>query len=309
MANTLEEKLKITAFNGSPRGKKSNTHFMVDNFLKGAEEAGAETENIFIAGKEISDCRGCLRCWTKFNGECPQKKSDLKELLNKFISSDIVVLAAPVYVGGVPGIFKNFMDHLTPLVDPRFVKDGDENYQSETPAWMINLFDIVLPFFDSHYQRGIKGAYVHKNRYEKRPKVVCISNCGLTDRANLESVKAHFKDAAKNFNTEIIAEIYKGQGELFRDLSFRNKLIRWYYQGPLRKAGRELVKYGRISDETKERIEKPLLPAELYMCITNRLFDSILVKRGLIEEQKINYLAVARDIGKDFLSYINKPKE
>ncbi len=309
MANTLEEKLKITAFNGSPRGDKSNTHFMVDNFLKGAEEAGAETENIFIAGKKIYDCKGCLRCWTKSPGECLQKKDDLKELLDKFISSDIAILAAPVYVSGVPGIFKRFMDHLTPLVDPRFVKDGNENYKSETPDWMINLFDVVLPFFDPHYQRGVKGDYVHKNRYKRRPKIVCISNCGLTDRRNLEAIKAHFEDAVKNFNTEIVGAIYKSQGELFRDLSFHNRLIRRYYQGPLRKAGRELVEHGRISDETKEKIEKPLLPAELYMCISNRLFDRILTKRGLIEEPKINYWDAVMDIGKDFLNYARKLKE
>ncbi|MFH0752324.1 MAG: flavodoxin family protein [archaeon] len=308
MAN-LEGKLKITAFNGSPKGEKSNTNFLVENFLYGAKEAGAEIENIFIADKKISNCRGCLRCWTKFDGECPQKNDDLKELLDKFINSEVVILAAPVYVGGVPGIFKNFMDHLTPLVDPRFVKDGNENYKSETPDWMHKVFDVVLPFFDQHYQRGVKGEYVHKNRYSKRPKVIAISNCGLTDKRNMDPIKKHFEDAVKNFNTEIVAEIYKGQGELFRDMSFQNRLIRRYYQGPLRKAGREFVEYGLISAETKERIEKPLLPEEIYMAITNRLFDKILSKRGLIKKPKINYLALAKDIGRDFLKYISKVKE
>lgn len=52
--------MKIVVINGSPKGKLSNTNVMVDAFLKGAQEEGAETIKVFLAEKEIRDCRGAF---------------------------------------------------------------------------------------------------------------------------------------------------------------------------------------------------------------------------------------------------------
>jgi len=45
--------IKITVFSGSHKGKKGNTLSMVEEFLNGAEEAGADAENIILAEKNI----------------------------------------------------------------------------------------------------------------------------------------------------------------------------------------------------------------------------------------------------------------
>ena len=44
--------MKILAINGSPRGKKSNTDRILQPFLEGAREAGADTETIYLKGKK-----------------------------------------------------------------------------------------------------------------------------------------------------------------------------------------------------------------------------------------------------------------
>ena len=109
--------MKVTIFNGSPRGKKGNTHFMVKEFSKGVELGRAEVENVFLAKKKIRPCRGCFTCWIKKPGQCVIK-DDMAELIQKFGESDIVVFATPVYVDNVTGIMKNFMDRLIAGVDP-----------------------------------------------------------------------------------------------------------------------------------------------------------------------------------------------
>ena len=45
--NLKNEVMKIVAINGSPKGKASNTNIMVNSFLTGAQEAGAEIFNVF----------------------------------------------------------------------------------------------------------------------------------------------------------------------------------------------------------------------------------------------------------------------
>jgi len=46
--------MKIFAVNGSPNMKKGMTHILLENFLEGAREAGAEVETVFLQKKKIN---------------------------------------------------------------------------------------------------------------------------------------------------------------------------------------------------------------------------------------------------------------
>ena len=51
--------MKVLAINGSPKGNKGNTEHLLQAFLKGATDAGAETEVVYLKDKEIHHCIGC----------------------------------------------------------------------------------------------------------------------------------------------------------------------------------------------------------------------------------------------------------
>ncbi|MCX5695516.1 MAG: flavodoxin family protein [Candidatus Omnitrophica bacterium] len=240
--------MRITIFNGSPRGQKGNTHRMVTEFLKGAEDAGAQTENIFLAQKKIHYCLGCFSCWIKTPGKCAIK-DDMQDLLEKYMKSDIVVLASPVYVGSVTGIMKNFIDRIIPLHDP-------------------------------HFEKNENGIYRHLTRYKTYPKIVLISNCGFPEQAHFEYFRSVFKyfEFLDSKNNTIIAEIYRGEGELLKVENIFLKPVLNNYRQLLRKAGGEIVKNQKLSDELKAELEKPLIPYDQYVKEANKSWDEDLKK-------------------------------
>lgn len=86
--------MKVLALMGSPR-KKGNTSILCDEFLRGAVEAGHETEKVNVVDKKINGCLGCGGC-QRNGGTCVQK-DDMTELYEKLAAADAIVLASPLY--------------------------------------------------------------------------------------------------------------------------------------------------------------------------------------------------------------------
>ncbi|MBT3181248.1 MAG: flavodoxin family protein [Deltaproteobacteria bacterium] len=238
--------MKITAFNGSPKGKNGNTFIMVDEFLKGAISVGAEAEQVLLSEKKIHHCIGCLACWTKTPGKCIFE-DDMRELLPKF-DTDFIVFACPVYVDNVTGLMKNFMDRMIPIADPHFTTD----------------------------ERG-ESRHVMPPNY-KFPKLVIISNCGFPEQSHFEVFKVLFKRVARNMHTEVAAEIYRGEGELMKMKSLLLKPFQYKYKKLLQRCGKEVMTDGRLSDETIEKLEKPIVPPDQYSKHANKHWDRELAK-------------------------------
>lgn len=233
--------MKIVAINGSPQGKKSVTYLMVEEFLKGAKNAGANTSHIILSELQINNCVGCLSCWRKVPARCifddDFSKIDWRD-------ADIIVFATPVYVDNVTSLLKNFIDRSVYLANPKIEKA--ENNES-----------LHLPCSTN----------------EKRTNFVIISHCGYPEQTHFDVLKLFFRRYARNHKSDLIAEIYRGGGPLLLNDSTALQPTILNYKKLLQKAGWEVTANLSISKNLQTELEKPLIPDELYIHEHNKAFD------------------------------------
>lgn len=85
--------MKLAVFNGSPRGKSSNTLILLEHFLKGFIETEGNSFDIAYLIRIKSQA----------------------EFLELFSEADSVLLAFPLYTDAMPSIVKTFIESLEPL--------------------------------------------------------------------------------------------------------------------------------------------------------------------------------------------------
>lgn len=98
--------MKIVILQGSPNSKGS-TNILVENFIKGASTKGHEVVRYDVSKMNIKSCFGCVACG--YEGPCVQK--DDNEIIKKeLLSSDMLVLATPLYYYGMSAQLKTVID-------------------------------------------------------------------------------------------------------------------------------------------------------------------------------------------------------
>ncbi len=103
--------VKIIGIVGSPR-TDGNTSFLVETALKSAEESGADTEIINLGSLDLEPCVACDIC--KATGECAIY-DDMREITEKLMESDGMIIGSPVYFGSVTSQLKMLIDRSRPL--------------------------------------------------------------------------------------------------------------------------------------------------------------------------------------------------
>ncbi|MBP1742646.1 MAG: Iron-sulfur flavoprotein [Deltaproteobacteria bacterium] len=89
--------MKILAFNCSPKAEKANTSLILNPFLKGLENGGAEVELHYTRRLRIRPCSGDLHCWFQKPGVCIHQ-DDMQGLYPKLREADIWVFGTPLLV-------------------------------------------------------------------------------------------------------------------------------------------------------------------------------------------------------------------
>lgn len=230
--------MKVTIFNGSPRGRQSNSHIIAESILKGAAKAGAETEEIFLIEKEIKQCRGCFDCWGKTPGIC-SIRDDMSELLDKFLGSDYAGMATPVYGMLMTGLLKNFTDRFLPLATP-------------------------------HIRRNEDGSFYHDGRVKRFPGQFFMANSGFPGEHNFDLLKAYLRPQ------RFVLEVYRNSGEALqaddKDETGISAAINNFKQA-LEEAGEQIVLNGKVSAELIAKLHAPLIDDDEYAEQANKYWD------------------------------------
>lgn len=124
--------MKALFINGSPR-KNFNTARLLKEAMKGAEEAGAETEWINLYDYTFTGCRSCFACKiknSKTDGVCAIRDS-LRPVLESARHADVIILGSPVYFGYPTGVLRSFVERLLFPLDTYLVDEEGKRVKVE----------------------------------------------------------------------------------------------------------------------------------------------------------------------------------
>ncbi len=236
--------MRIVAINGSPKGKDGNTNVIVEHLFKGAQEAGAETRNIFLAEKEINHCRGCHICWTRGPGQCVIS-DDMPEVLAMMGSADVILFASPVYFGNISGMLKTFMDRMTMIGSPHTAA-GTKGEGHAAAGTRENVPE-------AGPQEATPPA---APTAQAAPKLMMVSSCGFSDRGEFEVTSLWINKVAQKMNMELIGEIYATNGKAFHTSpEALDSKISDYLQH-VEQGGKEIAAAMNLSAATKKALEQ-----------------------------------------------------
>jgi multimeric flavodoxin WrbA len=102
--------MKVLAILGSPR-KGGNSHLLADEVLKGAHQAGAVIQKVYL------DDHFIRRIAEVIDNSRQRKDSraddDFPKILDIFLNADSIIWATPIYWAGVSAQMKRFIDRLS----------------------------------------------------------------------------------------------------------------------------------------------------------------------------------------------------
>lgn len=116
--------MRIAVVNGSPR-PGGNSDLLLRAFCAEAEKLGAVINNYVLNNLDYRGCQGCHAC--KNGRDHCVLQDDLSEILDDIKTTDLVVMATPVYWGDVTAQFKGMLDRLFSLVKPDFMDRPDKH--------------------------------------------------------------------------------------------------------------------------------------------------------------------------------------
>lgn len=106
--------MKVLAINSSAR-KDGNTAYLIGTVFEELNKEGIKTEMIQLAGSIIEPCKACWACGGKKN--CVHKRDLFREIYEKMIQADGIILGSPVYTANISANMQAFLERASVVAD------------------------------------------------------------------------------------------------------------------------------------------------------------------------------------------------
>lgn len=100
--------MRVLGLHGSPR-RGGNSELLLDEALRGARDAGAETRLIHLAELRISGCTECNDCYS--DGEC-STADDMERVYEALEWADRIIFGSSIFFMGLPSQAKAVVDRM-----------------------------------------------------------------------------------------------------------------------------------------------------------------------------------------------------
>ena len=249
---------KILAINGSYRGEKGHTHFLVEELFQGVRSAGGDCEEIVLAKHKINRCTACDQCHSPEHPlECAYTaRDDVASLFEKMMAADLLIYATPIYIMGISGLMKVFIDRM--------------NSTGDTRAFCITHSGL----FFHHINPALCS----------KPFALLIC-CDNLDAEMPRSTLVYFRAYGRFMEAALVGTLVRNGGSIsasrktLSDASMQARLTEIH--SAYRQAGEELATIGRIRHRTQNLANREIIPVPLFGLLKHFLpFKRVMVERA-----------------------------
>lgn len=231
---------KVLVLNSSPKRENGNTALILNPFIEGMREKGADVEVINLYDMNILPCTGDFHCWKITPGNCILM-DDMQILFPKIKRADIIVIATPIYIGTINAKMKSVIDRMVPLLEP----------------FMIIRYDDSISY---SLRDGVNHA-----------KVVLISVCGDWKIETFDDVINYMETFCRYFSYKFAGYLLRPHSGAIAPMLKAGKDLDHIFEAS-RTAGEEFIENGMISGDLADIVSEELMPREEYVKMVNDSF-------------------------------------
>lgn len=220
--NHSEILMRVLVVNGSARKEKGYTAMILEPFMNGMKQAGAEVNLLYAKQLNVNPCRGDFSCWYKKPGICHINDS-MQPVYSKLKEATILVLGIPVYLP-LPGEMQNFLNRLMPLMNP------------------------ILKYRNGHTK-------IQFHDYVKIRKIVLVSACGWWERGNFDTVSRIVEEICQKVNVEFGGSILRPHADILPEVKDKADEV---FEA-LKEVGFNLIKEGTLPKDLLNIVAQPLI--------------------------------------------------